>query len=396
MEAFMQYSHLVSLAFIGALCAAGADDPRRYSGPLEPQLVADPSVSWGTRLTPVAGDALRFTGQLKLGGDLAPLPVLLVESPGAEAVLYADLNRDGRFAEAEKFALIADPDRPRASGEATILLPMDAGPFAVYPIRVTLFRPENEQAPRRIAYSFLAYATGTIDVEGQHVRVWCSYDLRTHAVDPHNSTVGMDLDGDGIMGMPPSPEWANAKNEAAVFRLGTRYLSIARIDTAAHTIALSAHPESDYRIIEISPGAVAPDFEFTDFNGRVRRLSEFKGRYVLLVFWGSWCKPCIEQFPHLKRAYSVLHRRGLEIAGIDTNDTLEDGKKCVVEHGLSWVQATAESTNDLVEKRFRITAYPTVLLLDPQRRILSTGRDDFNLYGEELFKTLESILPPQT
>ncbi len=390
----MPYRCCLTIALFSVLQAG--QEPVKFSGTLEPHLVADRSVSWGAGLTP-ASQAFHYSGQIKLGGDLSPLPVLLIELPGQTPHLFADLNRDGQFSDSESFPVNPVSDRPRASGEATIQLPLDSGHFSAYPIRVTLFRPDDASdaaAPRRIAYSFLAFATCTVEVDGRPVRIWCSFDLRTRTLDPLNSTVGMDLDGDGRMGMPPSPEWANAKNELPVFRLGARYLSIQSVDPAAHSVTLIARSASDYHIIEVSPGAIVPDFEFTDFNGQVRRLSEFQGRYVLLDFWGSWCAPCIAQFPHLKRAYEALQARGFEIIGIDINDSLEDAKKCAAEHDLPWVQATAESTAELVERRFRITAFPAVILLDPQRRIISTGQNDINLYGEDLLKTLESILPP--
>ena len=94
----------------------------------------------------------------------------------------------------------------------------------------------------------------------------------------------------------------------------------------------------------------------------------------MLDFWGSWCGPCIGEFPYLKQLYADFRSRGLEIIGIDSRDSAEAAKKCIAEQGLNWVQATSESTTDLVEKQLRIDSYPTLVLLDRERRVVTIGR----------------------
>ena len=62
---------------------------------------------------------------------------------------------------------------------------------------------------------------------------------------------------------------------------------------------------------------VVRDFDFVDFFGTRRRLSDYRGRYVLLDFWGVWCPNCRAEVPYLKDAYARFKSRGLEIIGMD-------------------------------------------------------------------------------
>ena len=141
-------------------------------------------------------------------------------------------------------------------------------------------------------------------------------------------------------------------------------------------------------------GAELPDFTFVDFAGKTRRLSDFRGKYVLLDFWGTWCGPCVGEIPHLKEAYDKYRDRGFEILGMDREmdekKTVEIVRQFLSEKGATWTEATTESIKDLVEKRFRIMAYPTTILLDPKGRIIDLGG---GLRGKGLLTALDKILP---
>lgn len=125
-------------------------------------------------------------------------------------------------------------------------------------------------------------------------------------------------------------------------------------------------------------GTMAADFVKKDMKGKAVKLGNYKGKYVLLDFWGSWCGPCRASHPHLKE----LHKKyGKQVVFINVaNENTKDldvakklWKKAVQEDGLTWTQILNNEdaeTYDLV-KLYHVTAFPTKILIGPDGRIVS-------------------------
>lgn len=134
-----------------------------------------------------------------------------------------------------------------------------------------------------------------------------------------------------------------------------------------------------------SPGSVASGFTTTDINGKRLSLSDFKGKYVLLDFWASWCVPCRKGNPHLKELYSKYKSQGFEIIGVSDDDSKPDAwHKAVEKDGLPWKHVlrgfdiqkrmnNQPNPNDISEK-YGIHTLPTKILIDPKGVII--GRYD--------------------
>ncbi|HJR59840.1 MAG TPA: TlpA disulfide reductase family protein [Vicinamibacterales bacterium] len=145
--------------------------------------------------------------------------------------------------------------------------------------------------------------------------------------------------------------------------------------------------------IDMSEGAEIPDFDFVDFDGRRRQLSDFRGRFVMLDFWGSWCPPCRAEVPFVKDAYARFGSRGFEVLGMDSerDATVEQVRAYLNRNGVKWTFATPDSVRGLINDRFQIPSFPRVVLLDPQGRVVEARNDA--LRGETLARTLDRILP---
>ncbi len=234
-------------------------------------------------------------------------------------------------------------------------------------------------------------------LDGGKILVQFQVNNENGKVSGRDGYLGMDADGNGKIDMSfVSSESAYAKNESVIFRVGEHYLSTKSLDSEKGIFVLQAHPASDYKRIELRLGAEIPNFDFTDFEGKARKVSEFRGKYLLMEFWGTWCGPCVAEVPNYKKAYEKYQSRGFEILGMDEDKEFDQVKKFISEQGITWTNATTASIKELIEQRFRITAFPTTILLDPKGKIISLGRkDQLPLRGEELLNTLEKLMKAQ-
>lgn len=133
-------------------------------------------------------------------------------------------------------------------------------------------------------------------------------------------------------------------------------------------------------------GKVAPDFTLPDLAGVEKSLSDFRGKWVILDFWGSWCGWCIKGFPELKELYKN-YKGELEIIGIACNDKEDDWHKSVEENELDWLQLF---NNSDVSSTYGISGFPTKILISPDGEIamITVGSDD-NFNDEVIEKISE-------
>ncbi|SKB39654.1 Peroxiredoxin [Sphingobacterium nematocida] len=139
--------------------------------------------------------------------------------------------------------------------------------------------------------------------------------------------------------------------------------------------------------LKIAPGAMAIDFEQPDKDGKVVRLSDYKGKYVFVDFWASWCVPCRAENPHVVKAYNDFHKKGLEVLSVSVDDKREAWLKAVEQDGLPWTQVSdLKGWNNSASQSYLIKAIPANFLIDPSGKIIASG-----LRGEHLHKELERV-----
>ena len=156
----------------------------------------------------------------------------------------------------------------------------------------------------------------------------------------------------------------------------------------------AAPPATRPTPFNLSSGAQIPDFPFVDLDGHPRKLSEFRGHYLLLDFWAPWCAPCTAELPYLKSAYQRFRGKGFEILGMVNQDENERVKSFVAQRQMEWPQATWDSIEKLVIYDFSIRSIPQPILLDPQGKVVSTGAPGQpTLRGPMLLQTLARVMP---
>lgn len=125
-----------------------------------------------------------------------------------------------------------------------------------------------------------------------------------------------------------------------------------------------------------------PDFAFVDLEGGRRKLSDYRGKYVLLDFWGTWCGPCIAEMRHLDPLYAKYQPKGFEVIGMIMEDQwpahggavrrgYPEGEGLHRQGRAQMGQATQESIERVALDVIHVNSYPTCILLGPDGRVIS-------------------------
>lgn len=128
--------------------------------------------------------------------------------------------------------------------------------------------------------------------------------------------------------------------------------------------------------MRLKPGQPAPDFVQPDRSGKKVRLSDFKGKFVLVDLWASWCGPCRANHPALVKLYDEFKSKNFTILGVSLDE--QDGRKkwldAIKKDGLQWPQVSdLKHWDNAVVKLFSVPAVPFSVLVDPAGRILKIG-----------------------
>lgn len=141
-------------------------------------------------------------------------------------------------------------------------------------------------------------------------------------------------------------------------------------------------------IAPLSIGRTAPAFDLPSADGKVIRLADFKGKYVLIDFWSSWCGPCRQENPNIVRLFNRFKDKNFTILGISLDDDKADWLKAIKDDGLTWTQVSELKRWDSpIANLYKIESIPASFLLDPQGKIIAK-----NLRGTDLENFLVNTL----
>ncbi|NQX38292.1 Peroxiredoxin [Pedobacter steynii] len=143
-----------------------------------------------------------------------------------------------------------------------------------------------------------------------------------------------------------------------------------------------------YQIDSLSINGTAPGFVQSDTSGNQVRLDDFRGKYLLLDFWASWCIPCRAENPNLKKAYEQFKHRNFTILGVSLDSERKLWIDAIKKDQLPWAQISdLQGWSNWISAKYIVRAVPRNFLISPDGKIIAK-----NIRGKELIETLEKAL----
>ena len=135
-------------------------------------------------------------------------------------------------------------------------------------------------------------------------------------------------------------------------------------------------------------GKKVPDLSLPDINGKEVSIASFKGKYVLIDFWASWCGPCREENPNVVQAYNQFKNKNFTVLGVSLDKEKSNWLQAIRQDNLTWTHISDLAFwNSKAVATFKFEGIPFNVLVDPEGNVIGEG-----LRGNDLTATLEKLL----
>ncbi len=160
-------------------------------------------------------------------------------------------------------------------------------------------------------------------------------------------------------------------------------------DTAIHkSVYYQKINERLNKLKNTQVGKVAPNFTMKDVDGKAVSLKDFRGKYLLLDFWASWCGPCRKENPTVVKAYKKFHKKNFTVLGVSLDDNKDNWLKAIEKDNLTWTHLSdLKGWRNEASQLYGVMSIPQNFLLDKNGVIIAK-----DLRGEDLLDKLKEVL----
>ena len=135
-------------------------------------------------------------------------------------------------------------------------------------------------------------------------------------------------------------------------------------------------------------GRPAPDLALPTPEGKLVSISSFRGKYLLVDFWASWCGPCRQENPNVLKAFNMYKDKNFTILGVSLDKEKEGWQKAIKDDQLAWTHISdLQYWNSKAVTTYNFEGIPYNVLIDPSGKVVAE-----NLRGFDLLKKLEEVL----
>jgi peroxiredoxin len=156
----------------------------------------------------------------------------------------------------------------------------------------------------------------------------------------------------------------------------------------------SAHAAAPAQtMMPVADRPAAPDFALKDIDGKLRQLSENRGKVVLVNFWATWCPPCRREMPSMQRAWKQLKGENFEMLAINVGEDEDTIFGFTFSTGVELTFPILLDRDAQVIKAWPVIALPTSFIVDPQGRIVYRAVGGREWDDPELLKKIRELMP---
>ena len=245
--------------------------------------------------------------------------------------------------------------------------------------------------------SFVHEALSTIDTDSD---LWHRFGIPVQILNIYARNKNLEADESIILLHELENQLTHPKSKSSVYRwLKSHYHGESNYDKAIKYARLLVETDANewfvdhglgylYEVESLQVGQKAPDFKSETLEGKILSLTELKGKFVLIEFWGTWCGPCYPEIPHLKKLWDVHGDSNLVIIGVALDENEATVNNVINEQEMFWPQILQPDQFDgeLVDL-FNVTGVPRMYLIDTQGVIIAK-----DLRGEEMVTEVNRLI----